>query len=138
MTAEFNITIPGTEIIKRLTDLEAQVRDLANERSIDKFLIDTATSKIAGLIDRVDSLTDFVNGKIDHAPNYPANDPEPPVDTSWHPFNFSTDLRPDDDKRIVAMTRSGLIDGPFTAQHAHWDERGVMTIVAWRYAKEGE
>lgn len=199
MTAEFNITIPGAEIIKRLADLETQVRDLANERAVDKVLINTHTDKIAGLIDRVDRLTDFLNGKPvqttvappyastsrveriaedladlkarlestakevtastgavsvlitatdslhdrierleDAAPNWPANDPEPPVDTLWHPFNFSVDLRPDDDKHVVIMTRDNVIAGPEKPSAYYWGNDGDGTIVAWRYAKAGE
>ena len=197
MTAEFNITIPGAEIIKRLADLEtanadlldrlkqleltvsanAHQQDALHDRFIalerdnksigayvqrvetdsasasrverlaeelgrlnarvadlnDRLLVvnDTSIRGHNHLSDAIGVLNDLIVGKIVPAPNKP-------VDTSWHPFNFSVDLRPDDDKRIVAMTRSGLIDGPFKAQHAYWDERGVMTIVAWRYAKEGE
>lgn len=147
MTAEFNVTIPGAEIIKSLTDLETQVRDLANERAIDKVLIHAHTDVIADLIDRVDRLTDFVNGKIDHAPNYPANDPEPPVDTSWHLHDarFGGLIQegkipdhPTGTERVVVMFRDGFIYRS-TAAFAHiWYENGDSTIIAWRYAKEGE
>lgn len=209
MTAEFNITIPGAEIIKRLADLETQVRDLANEQTVDKARIKAHTDNIARLIDEVavlkdlidgkivpahrddlasasrveriaeeladlrrelnlalangyeetkivnerldrhesliadliersDRLTDFVNGKTTRTPEWPHVMPEPPVDTLWHPFNFSVDLRPDDDKRVVIMTRDDVIAGPEKPSAYYWGNDGDGTIVAWRYAKAGE
>lgn len=80
--------------------------------------------------------TDTLDGAP--TPNIPANDPEPLVDTSWHPFNFSVDLRPDDDKNIVVLTRDDEIWGPRLPVYFNWADQGPDTIVAWRYAKEGE
>lgn len=67
-------------------------------------------------------------------------DPEQPVDTSWHPFfNFSTDLRPAGGKRVMTLVRGGNnITGPWRAGWLNWEECEDATIIAWRYAKEGE
>lgn len=207
MTAEFNITIPGAEIIKRLADLETANADLLdrlkqleltvsanahqqdalhdrfialerNNESIGAYIQRVETSAgedtnklrrelnlalangheeikqvnnrldrneglISDLIERGDRLTDFVNGKTTHTPNYPANAPEPPVDTSWHPYDVDVGYTwgepPTGNKRVMVMQRtSTAISGPFPASSIYWGEQGEFTIVAWRYAKEGE
>ena len=77
-----------------------------------------------------------------YAPVTPDNDPESPVDTSWHPYNVHADGvvgdRPPDYKDIIVMYRNGEITGPWLAMPLVWGESGDTTIVAWRYAKEGE
>lgn len=153
-------------IAEDLTDLNARIEhenqniwsyiqhvktDLSERfTAADRARTDRIAEDVAELRDRITSLTvrivtlEQLVDQLEAAPtpNIPANDPEPQVDTSWHSYDVLVDGvihdHPTGGKRVVVMTRSGLIDGPFTAQHAHWDERGVMTIVAWRYAKEEE
>jgi hypothetical protein len=36
------------------------------------------------------------------------------------------------------MNRAGFVSLPYRAEHRNWGENGDDTIVAWRYAKEGE
>ena len=71
-----------------------------------------------------------------------ANDPEPPVDTSWHPYYAEVDgpdgVHPSGNRRVVVMLRNGEINRPDRADAWDWDECEHRTIVAWRYAKEGE
>ena len=70
------------------------------------------------------------------------NAPKPPVDTSWHPYYAEVDgpdgVHPTELTRVVVMERGGEITGPHNAGNCYWDECGDETIVAWRYAKEGE
>jgi hypothetical protein len=70
------------------------------------------------------------------------NAPEPPVDTSWHPYYAEVDgpdgVHPTELTRVVVMERGGEITGPHNAGNCYWDECGDETIIAWRYAKEGE
>lgn len=118
-------------IAEDLADLKARLESTAKEAT-------ASTGAISVLITATDSLHDRIERLEDAAPNYPANDPEPPVDTSWHPFNFSVDLRPDDDKSVVVMTRDSEIWGPRLPVYFNWSDQGKDTIVAWRYAKEGK
>ena len=208
MTAEFNITFSAADLIVRLSRLEQQVLNLANDRASDRFMLDTATGKIAGMTDRLtaaernnesltayiqrvetdftralnrldDQLNDYTGAfeqrldkleplvkdciaealdaseKVDlldervenyaddvremtRTSNIPASEPEPPVDTAWKPFNYLNDYNPDYERRVVVMFRTGEIMGPWYAHTLIWDENGGQTIVAWRYAKEGE
>jgi len=68
--------------------------------------------------------------------------PAPQRDTSWHPHDADVDgqdgYHPKGDKRVVVMTRAGYITRPDRADYRNWNENGGGTIVAWRYAKEGE
>lgn len=70
--------------------------------------------------------------------------PEPQRDTSWHPHDAEVDgqdrigYHPKGYERVVVMTRAGYIAAAERAEYRNWDERGDSTIVAWRYAKEGE
>ena len=70
------------------------------------------------------------------------NAPEPPVDTSWHPYYAEVDgpdgVHPRGDKHVVVMLRNGEINRPDRADAWDWSECSHRTIVAWRYAKEGE
>ena len=71
-----------------------------------------------------------------------ANDPEPPVDTSWHPYYAEVDgpdgVHPSGNRRVVVMLRNGEINRPDRADAWDWSECTHRTIVAWRYAKAGE
>jgi hypothetical protein len=71
-----------------------------------------------------------------------ANDPKPPVDTSWHPYYAEVDgpdgVHPTGDKRVAVLLRDGEINRPDRADAWDWCEAGQATIVAWRNAKEGE
>lgn len=175
MTAEFNITIPGAEIIKRLADLETANADLLdrlkqleltvsanahqqdalhdrfialerNNESIGAYiqLVETAANEDTNKLRRaLDTLRTSLNNFLTTVkPNLPANDPEPPVDTSWHPYDVLVDGvihdHPTGEKRVVVMNRDGTISGPFLASAIFWREQSSFTIVAWRYAKEGE
>lgn len=175
MTAEFNITIPGAEIIKRLADLETANADLldrlkqleltvsanAHQQDAlhDRFIaLERNNESTGAYIQRVETSAGEDTNKLRRAldtlrtslndflttvkPNLPANDPEPPVDTSWHPYDVLVDgvvgNRPPDDKHVVVMLRNGEILPPDRADFRSWDEIGFVTIVAWRYAKEGE
>jgi hypothetical protein len=70
------------------------------------------------------------------------NAPEPPVDTSWHPYeavlNGTDGAHPTGDKRVAVLLRNGEINRPDRADAWDWSECTHRTIVAWRYAKEGE
>ncbi len=74
--------------------------------------------------------------------NTPANEPEPPVDTSWHPYDIGVfyydEGHPVGDDRVVVMLRNGEINRAERAKLWDWSECEHRTIVAWRYAKEGE
>ena len=71
-----------------------------------------------------------------------ANEPEPPVDDAWHPYYAEVDgpdgVHPSGDKRVAVMLRNGEIHRPYRADTWDWNECDDQTIVAWRYAKEGE
>ena len=202
MTAEFNITFSAADLIVRLSRLEQQVLNLANDRASDRFMLDTATGKIAGMTDRLtaaernnesltayiqrvetdlgeritatdrarargdDSMHDLITrtanasyaevkkleqrisdcelavgtDKLEGAPtpNIQTKDPEPPVDTAWKPHDYYSEGRPEFGRHVVVMLRDGSINGPRIGSSFDWDECNDQTIVAWRYAKEGE
>lgn len=109
-----------TAIDARLSDLENQHNTLALEtqRQIDE------------LIERIEDLEAKVP-KVD--------EPVPKRDTGWRPYDWAIDTPPGGDERVVVMIRSNdEITYPAPASHWNWDEHGKGTIVAWRYAKEGE
>lgn len=98
---------------------------------------------------RIDQLEDAVNWhdganmENGHAPAGAPTPPFEPVDTSWHPYDVETDYLVGEypvaaNKRVVVMLRSGEIWPPARADAWKWNEDGNATIVAWRYAKEGE
>jgi hypothetical protein len=67
-------------------------------------------------------------------------EPAPQRDTSWHAHDAKTyETCPSfDTERIVVMRRDGVIQRPWKGTELYWDENGDDTIIAWRYAKEGE
>lgn len=70
-------------------------------------------------------------------------EPAPQRDTSWHPYDVLVEGvigdHPKGDERVVVMVRGiDEIVGPAPATYRNWDEQGDSTIVAWRYAKDGE
>ena len=82
------------------------------------------------------------NCELSTTPNIPANEPEPPIGTSWHPYYAEVDgpdgVHPSGDKRVAVMLRNGEINRPDRADVWDWSECKHRTIVAWRNAKEGE
>jgi hypothetical protein len=115
---------------QRLDKLEPLVRDCIAE-ALD------AGEKVDPLDERVENYADDVR-EMARTSNAPANEPEPPVDTAWKPFNYPNDYNPDYERRVVVMFRAGEIMGPWYAHTLIWDENGDKTIVAWRFAKESE
>lgn len=66
-------------------------------------------------------------------------EPAPQRNTRWHPYNAKADVPPEDNDRVVVMLRwNGEILRPSRAADHLWTECGDITIVAWRYANEGE
>jgi hypothetical protein len=64
--------------------------------------------------------------------------PQPQRDTNWVPYKVGDD-HPNGDERVVVMLRkNGEIHPPHRAGSYGWTEIGTLTIIAWRYAKEGE
>lgn len=145
MTAEFNITTPGAEIIKRLSDLENSLGSLQYAFSTIEYFVtkeheerlDKLRTDVAALKQRVEQLEDAAGWKEGaNMENNPA-----PVDTSWHPYDVLVDGDlgcPHGYKRVVVMTRDGNITGPQKADLYTWNECEDATIIAWRYAKAGE
>jgi hypothetical protein len=81
--------------------------------------------------------------KLERAAVFATEDPRPQRDTSWHPYDVLVEGvigdHPKGDERVVVMLRgSDEILRPRRAADHLWDERGSGTIIAWRYAKEGE
>ena len=94
-------------------------------------------------IDRLNIHIKLLNSRLDALEEMVReNKPAPQRDTSWHPHNAEVDgqdgYHPKGDKRVVVMTRAGYIARPDLADYRNWHENGEKTIVAWRYAKEGE
>lgn len=173
MTAEFNITIPGAEIIKRLADLETQVRDLesltAYVGQLEKFIRDIENdvdrlsetppafdpAQIKQLQEHIDKVDKDaakwlykIDGRLDAlerakpAPA-PASALDPNTRTRWEPYDVQVDFiignYPRAEKRVVVMLRGAdHILPPQPAGQHQWSECGDFTIIAWRYAKEGE
>jgi hypothetical protein len=93
----------------RISELEARIRNI--EDSVDNYNGPTGTQS------------------------------KPQRDTSWHPHeakeNYWSPVLPDE--RVVVMIRgSDQIQHPTRAGEWNWGENGYSTIIAWRYAKEGE
>lgn len=69
---------------------------------------------------------------------------KPQRDTSWHPYDVllregMTSLPAVEHERVVVMLRGhDEILPPVRASACDWSDTGDTTIVAWRYAKEGE
>ena len=64
---------------------------------------------------------------------------KPQRDTSWLPYDANSQTRPVPiQARVVVMWRNGEIQRPQLAGTWDWTECSAATIVAWRYAKEGE
>ena len=94
--------------------------------------IDRLNIHIKLLTSRLDALEEMVRK------DKPA--PAPQRDTSWHPYDYRVDQRPlPNDARVVVMIRgSDEIQPMQRADEWNWGEYGCNTIIAWRYAKEGE
>lgn len=138
------VTRTANAIYKELKALEGQFASTSRVERISEEL-----GELRGLLashkkiffSAVGDLNDRIEMLEDAATWVPPDDTKitsEPDDTSWHPFNFSTDLRPADGKRVVVLTRADHINGPLNADAFDWGERGDSTIIAWRYAKEGE
>jgi len=83
--------------------------------------------------------------RLERAAVFATEDPRPPQrDTSWRPhdaskLDYSPGYYPNWDETVVVMTRgSDEIQRPAQAVDWDWSECGDTTIIAWRYAKEGE
>jgi len=128
--------------------VERLAEDLADLRRELNLALANGHEETKRVNDRLEKLedavgwTDGANMENGHAPNYPANDPEPPVDTSWHPYDVLVDGvvgdHPKGDTRVAVLTRDNTLIGPGPANTLSWSECKAGTIVAWRYAKEGE
>lgn len=128
------VTRTANAIYKELKALEGQFASTSRVERISEELgelrrelnlaIANGGEELKQVNDRLEKLEDAANWQID---------------TSWHPFNFSTDLRPENDKRVMTLVRGGNnITGPWRAGGLNWAECDDATIIAWRYAKEGE
>lgn len=124
------VTAPSVSRVERIAE------DLAELKARFDGALAQGAFEVRDLKDRIERL------ESGPAPNIPANDPEPPVDTAWHPYDARFDgpagMHPDGNQRVVVMLRDGSILRPEPAADWNWKEAGITTIVAWRYAKEGE
>lgn len=82
--------------------------------------------------------------RLERAAVFATEDPRPQRDTSWRPhdaskLDYSPGYYPDWDETVVVMIRGNdEIQRPAQAVDWDWSECGDRTIIAWRYAKEGE
>ena len=82
--------------------------------------------------------------RLERAAVFATEDPRPQRDTSWRPhdaskLDYSPGYYPDWDETVVVMIRGNdEIQRPAQAVDWDWSECGDTTIIAWRYAKEGE
>lgn len=135
-----------------LNDIEKELKqsiaagDRARARG-DDAMQDLVTRTANSLYAEIKKLTDYVNGQdtkildLEHSVDQLGlTPPAPQRDTSWHPHDAKTyETCPSfDDARIVVMRRDGVIQRPWKGTELYWDENGDDTIIAWRYAKEGE
>lgn len=91
-------------------------------------------------IDRLNIHIKLLTSRLDALEEMLRKDkPTPQRDTSWHPYDvLVVDDMPERHERVVVMTRAGYIARPDRADYRNWHENGDDTIIAWRYAKEGE
>jgi len=115
-------------MVDLVTFIDARLNDLENQHNTLALEVERL---IKELIERVEDLEAKVP-KVD--------EPAQKRDTSWHPHdaieNYWCPVL--QTERVVVMTRAGYISAAERAEYRNWDERGDDTIVAWRYAKEGE
>jgi len=91
--------------------------------------IDRLNIHIKLLTSRLDALEEMVR----------KNKPAPQRDTSWVPYKVG-DEHPEGNERVAIILRgSDEVMGPAASDASgDGDDFGDRTIVAWRYAKEGE
>lgn len=150
---EVNVTADTESLTAYIHRLETLINDiekgLSNRLDVHRTDID-ALERLAGSTSYDHSTTEYMQKelterveRLERAAVFATEDPRPQRDTSWHPYDVLVEGvigdHPKGDERVVVMLR-GLdeIVGPAPATYRNWDEQGDSTIVAWRYAKEGE
>lgn len=86
------------------------------------------------------AMSDIVETLHEHAAPVVSPDLNDPVGTLWRPYDVKRDFEhhPRGKTRVAVMLRNSEVLRPDRADFRDWDDIGTRTIVAWRYAKEGE
>ena len=142
MTDSFNISISGEDILARLIAAERNNESLTAyiqrvETDLGERITATDRARARGDDGQHDLVTRTANAiyaevkKLEQrisdcelavGTDKLANDPEPPVDTSWHPYYAEVDwpdgVHPSGNRRVVVMLRNGEINrGPAEAEY---------------------
>lgn len=158
---DVNVTADTESLTAFVGQLETLVRDIEKElkESIaagdrarvrgDDAMHDLVTRTANSLYAEIKKLTDYVNGQdtkildlersVENYNGLTGTQSAPQRDTSWHPHDAIVDVCPVSGADVVVvMWSNGFIQGPHAANTWTWNTDGGSTIVAWRYAKEGE
>jgi hypothetical protein len=122
-----------------INDIE---KDLNKRLDVHRTDIDTLENDVSTWDDIFDNVIARI-AKLERAALSKNENDRPQRDTSWHPYDVLVEGvigdHPKGDERVVVMMRGiDEIVGPAPATYRNWDEQGDSTVIAWRYAKDGE
>lgn len=114
-------------------------KDLNTRLDVHRTDIDTLENDMSTWDDIFDNVIARI-AKLERAALSENENDRPQRDTSWHAHDVERyETCPSFyDGLIVVMRRDGVIQRPHKGTALYWDENGDDTIIAWRYAKDGE
>lgn len=122
-----------------INDIE---KELSNRLDVHRVDIDALEHRDDGLEDLIYRTANSIHAeikKLEQRIGIDKSEPVPQRDTSWHPYDPTINPPPKGDERVVVMLRgSDEIQPMQRADEWNWGEYGCNTIIAWRYAKDGE
>jgi hypothetical protein len=146
---DVNVTADTESLTAYVHRLETLINDTAQELTerLDVHRADIDALERRDDFVRPDTICDVLDGvrerlyALERAALPENENDRPQHDTSWHPHeakeNYWSPVLPDN--RVVVMIRgSDEIQRPDRADNWNWGDNGYSTIIAWRYAKEGE